>query len=57
MPAFYYYQLKGYNLAKGQKLGKGKFKDQISTIVSLRFRGNSELLNGFWDAIEKGVLK
>lgn len=35
MPAFYYYQVKGYNLKKDQKLGTGKFQGQMSTIVSL----------------------
>jgi hypothetical protein len=57
MPAFYFYQVKGFNLKEDQQLGTGKFESQMSTIVSLQFRGNSELLNGFWDAIEKNILK
>ena len=52
MPAFYYYQLKGY-ARESSTTNYG----HMSTIVSLQFRGNSELLNGFWDAIEKNILK
>lgn len=66
IPAFYFYHMQAYNLAKAQHLQFGEQFDQsvpftdakpIATVVSFEFQSNSKLLSGFFEAIELKILK
>ena len=71
IPAYYYYQVQGMHNIMGQfptlfkmfhanttaEAKKEKYGKDIATAVSLKFEGNSQLLAGFYDAIEKKIIK
>lgn len=52
IPAFYFYQMKGY--AQYQPF-KGDIKPAAIT-VAMKYKAHSRLLEAFYDAIESGVL-
>lgn len=70
IPAYFFYQMQGNNQAITpgmfanltktilDKSGMEDYKkdQKISTAVSLRYQGNSQLLAGFYDAIENKVI-
>ena len=45
----------GRNRAAGA--GFGKTNGAMAQVISLQFQANSKLLAGFYEAIEKGILK
>jgi len=47
----------GKHVTGDEKLTGKNWPNRISTIVTLQFQGNSKLLAGFWEAIEKNILK
>ena len=66
IPAYYFYQLHAtsvdskvdealndFSLPQRQT----EYHHTLTTLVSLQFQANSKLLQGFMDAVEKGVLK
>ena len=67
VPAFYFYQLQGYNLERAQL---EKYGDQfdghaptaygtkpVATLITLKYQENSRLLSGFMEAVENKILK
>uniref|UniRef100_A0A7S3FTM2 Cupin-like domain-containing protein n=1 Tax=Strombidium rassoulzadegani TaxID=1082188 RepID=A0A7S3FTM2_9SPIT len=70
VPAFNFYQMQGVNLGKGFSMYKDLFDEAsyspkaqaqgdkaMAVVVGLSFQSNSKLLNGFWEAIEKNIIK
>jgi len=65
MPAFYFYHMAAGNL-NGENVQLASFyymrtsKDKenryMASVVSLEFQSNSHLLQGIFDAVEKGIL-
>ena len=66
IPAYYFYQYTlinnldaerqpRYNMRLPKKM-KPK-KKQMATAVNLQFQSNSKLLQGYWDAVEKNIIK
>ena len=53
IPAFYFYQVAGW--AEAQTL-RGDYKP-ASIVVSFKYKAHSRMLEAFYDAIEKGILK
>ena len=49
------YDYTGYGKSTGPK--PSEEKTQLATILSLHYEGNSNLLHGIFEAIEKGILK
>ena len=48
-------EFSGFNLTSD--LNKSDNVDTLSSIVNFKFEPNSHLLNGFYEAIEKGIIK
>lgn len=46
-----------FNMNSTAEARSEKFGKDIATAVSLKFQGNSQLLAGFYDAIEKKIIK
>ena len=63
IPAFEYYQISGNNMKVSAQAmfnnakPKANAERKLTTVISLHFQGNSKLLAGFMDAVEKKILK